>query len=212
MSGRPREFDRSKALDDAMRAFWSKGYERTGLPDLQTAMGIGRQSLYNAFGDKRTLFLEALDHYGATQFRWLHALLASPGSGIDNVRAMMNAWVDAVSAADFTGCLICNSAVEFGRDAEVTAITDRHNGAIEESIYQALERAVGDSELGRKTDTRALAQFIANLGQGLAQQGRAGLSREKASAIISVALPLLEQRGGRKLVPAGRRSKLARVG
>jgi AcrR family transcriptional regulator len=193
MSGRPREFDRDKALEDAMRAFWAKGYERTGLPDLQAAMGIGRQSLYNAFGDKRALFLEALAHYGTTQFRWLHDRLAAPGSGLANVRAVLDAWVEAVTAPDFSGCLVCNSMVEFGRDAEVTAITARHNEAIEDSFHAALRRAREDGELRPDTDIRALAQSLANLGQGLALQGRGGLARDKAAAICAMAGRLLDQ-------------------
>ncbi|MGG5821652.1 TetR/AcrR family transcriptional regulator [Falsiroseomonas sp. HW251] len=192
MSGRPREFDRGKALEDAMRAFWAGGYERTGLPELQAAMGIGRQSLYNTFGDKRSLFLEALDHYGTTQFRWLHERLAAPGSGLANVRSVLGTWVDAVTAPDFRGCLVCNSTVEFGRDAAVTAITERHNAAIEASFRAALERAVGDGELRPGTDAAALAQFLANLGQGLALQGRGGLGRGKAAAIVGVAEGLLD--------------------
>lgn len=175
-----------------MRAFWAKGYERTGLPDLQAAMGIGRQSLYNAFGDKRALFLEALDHYGTTQFRWLHELLSAPGPSLAHVRAVLAAWEAAVAAPDFSGCLVCNSTVEFGRDHEVTAITERHNRAIEDSFHAALRLAVNRGELRPGTDVLALAQFLANLGQGLALQGRGGLPREKAAAICGVAHRLLD--------------------
>lgn len=197
MAGRPREFDREKALESAMRAFWADGYERTGLPELQAAMGIGRQSLYNAFGDKRTLFLEALDHYGTTQFRWLHERLAAPGSGLANVRAVLTTWIDAVTAPDFRGCLVCNSTVEFGRDAEVTAITERHNAAIETSFHAALKRALEAGELRPGTDIPSLAQFLANLGQGLALQGRGGLTRAKAAAIVGVADGVLDAAAGR---------------
>ena len=196
MAGRPREFDREKALEDAMRAFWAEGYERTGLPELQAAMGIGRQSLYNAFGDKRALFLEALDHYGTTQFRWLHERLAAAGSGLGNVRAVLAAWIDAVTAPDFRGCLVCNSTVEFGRDAEVTAITDRHNAAIEASFHAALTRALEAGELRAGTDTRSLGAVPGQSGQGLGLQGRGGLSRAKAAAIIGVAEGVLDAAAG----------------
>ncbi|WP_155737462.1 TetR/AcrR family transcriptional regulator, partial [Agrobacterium tumefaciens] len=60
---RPREFDRDAALEKALRVFWSKGFAATSTDDLREAMGIGRQSLYGAFGDKRKLYLEALDAY-----------------------------------------------------------------------------------------------------------------------------------------------------
>jgi len=63
-TGRPTEFDRNTALERAMVLFWRQGYEATSLSDLLGEMGIGRQSLYNAFGDKQALFIEAARHYG----------------------------------------------------------------------------------------------------------------------------------------------------
>src|SRR5260370_22128135 len=63
---RPREFDREEALERATGVFWAKGYASTSTDDLLTAMGIGRQSLYNAFQDKRALYLETLERYQRT--------------------------------------------------------------------------------------------------------------------------------------------------
>ena len=66
MAGRPREFDRDAALDKAMRLFWERGYEGTSVGDLAEALGIGKPSLYAAFGHKEQLFYEALDLYVRT--------------------------------------------------------------------------------------------------------------------------------------------------
>src|SRR4029077_10347880 len=60
---RPREFDRELALARATGIFWAQGYCSTSTEELLAAMGIGRQSLYNAFGDKRALYLEAVERY-----------------------------------------------------------------------------------------------------------------------------------------------------
>ena len=60
---RPKEFDESEALNAAIQCFWSRGYEATSVRDLADAMGISGPSLYNTFGDKRTLYRQALDHY-----------------------------------------------------------------------------------------------------------------------------------------------------
>jgi len=60
---RPREFDVDAALERAMQVFWAKGYESTSLDDLCEATGLGRSSLYAAFGDKHGLCLRALDRY-----------------------------------------------------------------------------------------------------------------------------------------------------
>jgi TetR/AcrR family transcriptional repressor of nem operon len=60
---RPREFDEGVVLDAAVQCFWKQGYEGTSVRDLVTHTGITAASLYNAFGDKRTLYQKALDHY-----------------------------------------------------------------------------------------------------------------------------------------------------
>src|SRR5271170_7431037 len=60
---RPREFDETAALEAAVQCFWRRGYEATSVRDLADQMGISAPSLYNAYGDKRELFVQALEHY-----------------------------------------------------------------------------------------------------------------------------------------------------
>src|SRR5476649_3064763 len=65
---RPREFDETAVLEAAVQCFWARGYEATSVRDLAESMGITSASLYNAFGDKRSLYRRALDHYIAQSF------------------------------------------------------------------------------------------------------------------------------------------------
>src|ERR1700719_853818 len=74
---RPREFDHGAALDAAMDCFWRDGYEATSVRDLAASMGITGTSLYNAYGDKRTLFGHALRRYTERSTRERIARLAS---------------------------------------------------------------------------------------------------------------------------------------
>ena len=60
---RSKQFEPEQALSSAMSAFWRHGYDATSMEDLMDCMGIGRASIYNAFGNKRALFLSALEHY-----------------------------------------------------------------------------------------------------------------------------------------------------
>src|SRR5215208_4537603 len=76
---RHKEFDREEALQRAMEVFWSRGYEAASVGDLVKHMGINRQSLYDTFGDKHTLYLAALDRYREVEGRKLFELLERPG-------------------------------------------------------------------------------------------------------------------------------------
>ena len=88
---RPRTFDRDEVLDRAVQLFWTQGYERTSVQDLVDSMGIQRGSLYAAFGDKKHLFLEALDRYEQTFRGEMERLLDGPGRAHDGIRAVFEA-------------------------------------------------------------------------------------------------------------------------
>ena len=111
---RPREFDREEALERATGVFWAKGFASTSTDDLLTAMGIGRQSLYNAFQDKRALYLEALERYQRTStaghLRRLHAA-ASPIAGIEALLLGLISDTDDIRAL---GCMGVGAICEFG--------------------------------------------------------------------------------------------------
>jgi TetR/AcrR family transcriptional regulator, transcriptional repressor for nem operon len=89
LMARPREFDREEALERATGVFWAKGYASTSTDDLLTAMGIGRQSLYNAFQDKRALYLEALERYQRTTIAGHLQHLNGAASPIAGVEALL---------------------------------------------------------------------------------------------------------------------------
>ena len=67
--GRLKAFDEDQVLDRAVDCFWLRGYEATSVRDLADRMGIGGTSLYNAYGDKRALFIAALARYAERSMR-----------------------------------------------------------------------------------------------------------------------------------------------
>src|SRR5216684_3834928 len=86
---RPREFDEAVALDAATDCFWRDGYEATSVRDLAARMGITGTSLYNAFGDKRSLFRQALQRYAERSTRERIARLESTLPPKQAVRAFL---------------------------------------------------------------------------------------------------------------------------
>ena len=84
---RPREFDEERVLQAALEVFRAKGFEGTRLCDLEQATGLGRGSLYGAFGDKRTLFLKVLGRYLSSSLDERLSLLHRPGAGREAIVA-----------------------------------------------------------------------------------------------------------------------------
>ncbi len=197
MIGRPREFERDDVLDKAMQLFWSQGYEATGMVELCSHMGLGRQSLYNTFGDKESLFIEALRHYGKARLQPMVDRLRGPGSGLQNVKEILNGWETTGAELAQRGCLMANSIAEFGmRDARFSAVLGQMLGEMEDAFTHALEKARADGELPPGRDPRTLARLFTTLGQGLSTVGKLDPTGSFQRDAVAAARMLLERTGG----------------
>src|SRR5258708_39225357 len=83
---RPKEFDQEKALRKAVHLFSQQGFAATSTDELMRVMNVGRQSMYDTFGDKRALFLRALEMYVTESVKSINAELEKPGSALSTVR------------------------------------------------------------------------------------------------------------------------------
>jgi TetR/AcrR family transcriptional repressor of nem operon len=190
--GRPTEFDRQAALEKAMGLFWRNGYEATGLTDLTKEMGIGRQSLYNAFGDKHSLFVEAIKHYSSRNTQPLIGILQSPGSGVSNIRKTLEAAVSFMTSGDCCGCLVTNSIVELApHDEEVAEVVRSALNRMEKAFKEAVDRAVESGEISADVDTQAMARFLNNTLHGIVVMGKASASKAALKDVVKIALSKL---------------------
>jgi len=192
MSGRPREFDEHAVLETAMDVFWEQGYEATGIAELSERCGIGRQSMYNTFGDKKTLFDKALQLYEREQVGRVVALLEKPGSPLGNVNALLDVWETGWASEDGRGCLMVNTMAELGdRDAETSSRLERMVQTIEDGLFGTLRRAQETGELPAERDARALARTITITLQGLAVVGKVSSSPTYATDVLGTVRALL---------------------
>ena len=114
---RPREFDTDKALDRAMSVFWERGYHATSVQDLMKAAGVQKQSLYCAFGDKRSLFLKCLNLYTKQTLLGIQKMLNDADSPLDGIARVMRFVSHAPDSKNCPpGCLMANTALELGLD------------------------------------------------------------------------------------------------
>ena len=143
--GRPREFDETAVLEAAMQHFWAQGYELTSVRDLANCMGITGPSLYNAFGDKRSLYRRALDYYlEQSVYDRISRLEGLPP--VDAVRAFFDEIIErSVSDKQRKGCLLVNSALEVApHDVEFQKVVARSMMLIEAFFRRCI--AAGQEE------------------------------------------------------------------
>src|SRR5260370_6427941 len=138
---RQKEFNRDEVLHKAMEVFWTRGYEGASIQDLVKHMGINRQSIYDTFGDKHSLFLQALDRYREIQSRKVFEVLERPGSMKKNLRRLFEETVArALSAEGRRGCFVGNSMSELAdRCTETANRTCKNVVPAEKRFQRALE-------------------------------------------------------------------------
>jgi TetR/AcrR family transcriptional repressor of nem operon len=191
---RQKEFDRDEVLHKAMEIFWTRGYEGASIQDLVKHMGINRQSMYDTFGDKHSLFLEALDRYREIQSRKVFEVLERPGSMKKNLRQLFEeAVARSLSAEGRRGCFVGNSMSELaGRCKETATRTCSSVASAEKMFQKALQRGKEQGELRRVSDTRAVARFLYSNLQGLLLMAKATRDRKLLNDVVKVTLSVLE--------------------
>ncbi len=190
---RPCTFDREEVLDRALDTFWCQGYEATSVQDLVDAMGIGRASLYNAFGSKHDLFLEVLKHYEARRLNGLIATLRDTSPVRRAVRAVLERVVDEAAAPDRRGCLLTNTATELcARDAECAEAVRRNFARLEGAFEAAIRRGRAAGELPSTLDAKALARFLTNTLHGLRVAAKTQPDRAALEDVVRVTMNVLD--------------------
>ncbi len=189
MAGRPREFDRDLALQQAMLAFWQHGYEGTSMADLVAATGLASARLYAAFGSKEGLFREAVERYESGDGAFAEHALQSP----DVREAVEKMLLEAVSTYTRRGrpqgCMVVSAATNYAADNEaVMRWLSSHRKARTQSIIDRLDAAQRDGALEPGTDVQALGDFYAALLHGLSVQARDGVSKARLQALVGPAL------------------------
>jgi TetR/AcrR family transcriptional repressor of nem operon len=188
---RTKEFEPLEALDAATELFWRKGYEAASMRELLDAMGIGRGSFYDTFGNKHALFLSALDRFQEVRTSWVEEALR--GEGLGGIEGVFRRSLDGLfQFRPPRGCLLANSAVELApHDPDVAARISRYIGRTEDAFEKALARARDRGEIRADSDPRALARFLVNTLHGMRVLARAGADREALEDTLRVALRAL---------------------
>lgn len=191
---RPREFDVDQTLERALQVFWAKGYEAASLDDLCDSTGLGRSSLYAAFGDKQGLYLSAIERYEAAALGRIEAALASRASPLDGIAAFVERLIDDIAAGPGRrGCFLGNCAAELARqDRTVAAQLRRSLERVQNKFRDVLQLAKAAGQIDDDADIDALAAYLVSGIQGLRLIGKVNPDRAVLQNIAKVMLGSLD--------------------
>lgn len=193
--GRPRRYERDSALNDAMSAFWERGYSGTSLDMLGTAMGMNRPSLYAAFGDKRALYLSVLERYAAGGLAAMHNALAS---GHSLRAALMNVYEASLNlyfaneGGSAQGCfLIGTAATEAQANEDVRHRLRAALMGFDTEFEARILQAQTEGEISSTLNPNLLAQIASSILHSLAVRSRAGDSKESLRLLASAGCDMI---------------------
>lgn len=183
---RPKSFDQDAALKSAITVFADHGFEGASTDALLQGMGISRQSLYDTFGDKRRLYLDALQRYNADSVTEIIGVLNAAASPLKGIEASLQAFVDRPAGQ---GCLGVSAVCEFGgADPEVARLTEVSGLALRAAFERRLEQARAGGEISREVDPGAAADFLTAILSGLKLSARGGASSAVLRDIARMAI------------------------
>jgi len=185
---RPREFDRELALEGAIAVFREQGFEGTSTGDLTRVMQIGRQSLYDTFGDKAQLYRAALARYTALETEAHLAALSTGPRAIDGLEILLA----RVRAKAGEPCLAVGAVCEFGRTRpELTAIQAAGERELAAALAARLREAQDEGDVAAGLDVREAAAFLAAAIPGIRIAARGGAGAAQLQALAELALRAL---------------------
>lgn len=193
---RPRSFDNDEVLDAAIECFWRRGLAATSVRDLASEMGINGPSLYNAFGDKRRLFAEALERYAEQSMRERISRIEAKHSGQDAIEAFFKEVIArSLSDPDRRGCMIVNSALEVApHDKELQLVIAAYLKEIESFFGRCLTTAADDGALPDSIDIADASRLFLGILLGIRVASRANPQRALLEGMVRPALALFKSR------------------
>lgn len=208
---RPREFDEAAVLDAAVQCFWSRGYEATSIRDLAESMGITGASLYNAFGDKRSLYQQALDRYVAQSFGDRVRRFETNLPPREAIEAFFGEIIDrSVRDKERKGCMLVNSALEVApHDPEFQRIIVGVLHQVQAFFRRCVEAGQADGTISTAHSPEEMARMLLALLVGLRVLARACPERRLLEGAVRPVFALLEKlpSKAKRTARAGKRPK-----
>ncbi|NET50664.1 MAG: TetR/AcrR family transcriptional regulator [Merismopedia sp. SIO2A8] len=186
---RHREFEPEEALEKAVELFWQKGFFDSSMDDLVNQTGVSRRGLYAVFGNKRGLFVAALNYYQQTFGKQLFAPLLNGDAGLEALHHFLKGIAQlANSSQRRLGCFVCNTAIDLTlQDAEIQRNVLNYFDWMHGLFAKALQHAIHRGDLPPEFGVNHYAQFLVGTFEGAVVMARAGANITFIDALLKTA-------------------------
>jgi AcrR family transcriptional regulator len=187
--GRPRNFDKAEALDTALKLFWQHGYEGTSMAMLTESIGVNVASLYGAFGNKESLFVQCVERYSELNGDLYHESLKKK-TARNVARSILEGEVELVTRRGTpNGCLMIQGALATSPEAEkIRKMMAQMRAMAEKWMAERFRQALDEGDLPSEVDPTALACYLMTINSGLAVQAKSGASKKQLLKVVELAM------------------------
>lgn len=191
---RPREFDEDTVLEAAMQRFWNNGYEATSMRDLADRTGMTTPSLYNAFGDKRTIYRLVLDRYVRLALETCSAIFGGDDPPLIALKRYFDATVEeALVDRLHKGCFVVNTALEVAaHDKEFREVVTGVFAEIEKYVCDCVATGQRDGSILASQPPADIARLALSTILGLRVLARTNPDRERLTGVVRPFFVLLK--------------------
>jgi len=191
---RPREFDEAAVLDAAIDRFWRHGYEATSVRDLADEMNIAGASLYNAFGDKRSLYERSLNRYLDQTFRERIRRIESSLPPREAIIAFLQEIIKrSVTDKQRRGCLLVNSAIESApHDPQFLDIVATFLSEVEAFFLRCISKGQNEGTISRAHSAADLSKSLLGILLGIRVLARVRPQRKLLEGLVRPVFGLLD--------------------
>lgn len=191
---RTKDFDQQEVLGKAVCLFWHKGYNGTSMQELVDNLGISRSSLYDTFGDKRTLYLKALEFYQNLSTGKICKMVSESKSAKEAVKNLLELATNDIShEQQAKGCFMVDAEIELApHDHEVKDIICKNEKVLEDAFFNVIQQGIDQGEIPKDKDARALTRFIVNVIKGIRVSAKSTADGDYYRDIIKTTLTVLD--------------------
>ncbi len=191
--GPSKRFDPDNALERARDVFWRRGYDGTGIRELESVLGVGRKSLYDTFGSKRELYLRALEQYTDTVIDKICRGLEDPrDDAMSNLERVLARLQQHHASPDSLGCLLGVAMAQADpEDAVLAGLLRGYLRRLEQAFERTIRSAQSEGAIERGARAKDVARNLVALTQGMALMGRITETAPLPRAIVRAALHAL---------------------